>query len=53
MELQNTVQESSNEKLISILATAGFVLLKSTNNCIIGVHAHVPTHAHTHTHLIL
>lgn len=44
MELENTVQESSNEKLISNLAMAGSVLLKSTNNCIIGMHASAHTY---------
>jgi hypothetical protein len=52
MELQNTVQESSNEKLISSLATIGSVLLKSTNNCIIGTHVCTHTHAHSCIYLI-
>jgi hypothetical protein len=51
MELQNTVQESSSEKLISSLATTGSALLKSTNNCIIGTRAR--THTHTHTSYVI
>jgi len=52
MELQNTVQESSNEKLISNLATAGSVVLRSMNNCIIGTNTRTLAHAYacTHTH---